>query len=184
MFIARSISHTRAKQGPKNGMAHHPSLFCLLLQFVETAIRGDQPVERPLHALRCRRIAQEAREVMAGTPGIADVRVGREEGRPEIAIRVDRPKAAMLGMTVQGVANTIQTNVQGTQAAQYRERGYEYPIVVRLRPGILDPQGTTIRRALEGLARFLERDRAAGAHPLPELRRGGGQPTVASQRAE
>jgi hydrophobic/amphiphilic exporter-1 (mainly G- bacteria), HAE1 family len=79
------------------------------------------------------RIAREARAVMAETPGIADVRLGRDEGRPEIAIRVDRPKAAMLGMSVQSVANTIQTNVQGTQAAFYRERGYEYPIVVRLR---------------------------------------------------
>ena len=73
------------------------------------------------------RIAREARELMADTPGIADVRLGREEGRPEIAIRVDRPKAAMLGMSVQSVANTIQTNVQGTQAAQYRERGYDTP---------------------------------------------------------
>jgi HAE1 family hydrophobic/amphiphilic exporter-1 len=80
-----------------------------------------------------RRIATDARALMLTTPGIADVRVGREEGRPEIAIRVDRPKAAMLGMSVQSVANTIQTNVQGTQAAQYRERGNEYPIIVRLR---------------------------------------------------
>jgi HAE1 family hydrophobic/amphiphilic exporter-1 len=38
----------------------------------------------------------------------------------------------MLGMTVQSVANTIQTNVQGTTAAQYRERGNEYPVIVRL----------------------------------------------------
>jgi HAE1 family hydrophobic/amphiphilic exporter-1 len=80
-----------------------------------------------------RRIAQEARAVMESTPGIADVRVGREEGRPEITIRVDRPKAAMLGMTPQAVATTIQTNVAGTTAAQYRERGNEYPIIVRLR---------------------------------------------------
>ncbi len=80
-----------------------------------------------------RRIAQEARAVMEGTPGIADVRVGREEGRPEITIRVDRPKAAMLGMTPQAVATTIQTNVAGTTAAQFRERGNEYPIIVRLR---------------------------------------------------
>ena len=80
-----------------------------------------------------RRIAQEARTVMEGTPGIADVRVGREEGRPEITIRVDRPKAAMLGMTPQAVATTIQTNVAGTTAAQFRERGNEYPIIVRLR---------------------------------------------------
>ena len=80
-----------------------------------------------------RRVAQDVRSVMEDTPGIADVQVGREEGRPEIAVRVDRPKAAMLGMTVGSVANTIQTNVAGTAAAQYRERGNEYPVVVRLR---------------------------------------------------
>src|SRR5688572_1671902 len=80
-----------------------------------------------------RRLAQDARELLEGTPGIADVSVGREEGRPEIAVRVDRPKAAMLGMTVTSVATTIQTNVAGTTAAQFRERGNEYPVVVRLR---------------------------------------------------
>jgi len=80
-----------------------------------------------------RRIAQEARAVMETTPGIADVRLGRDEGRPEITIRVDRPKAAMLGMTPQAVTTTIQTNVAGTTAAQFRERGNEYPIIVRLR---------------------------------------------------
>jgi HAE1 family hydrophobic/amphiphilic exporter-1 len=89
-------------------------------------IRGDDLDD-------ARRIAQEARAVMEATAGIADVRVGREEGRPEITIRVDRPKAAMLGMTPQAVTSTIQTNVAGTTAAQYRERGNEYPIVVRLR---------------------------------------------------
>ncbi len=80
-----------------------------------------------------RRVAIEARNVMERTPGIADVRIGRDEGRPELAIRVDRPKAALLGLSVSDVAETIQTNVAGTQAAFFRERGNEYPIVVRLR---------------------------------------------------
>jgi HAE1 family hydrophobic/amphiphilic exporter-1 len=80
-----------------------------------------------------RRVAQDVRGVMEDTPGVADVQVGREEGRPEIAVRVDRPKAAMLGMSVGSVASTIQTNVAGTAAAQFRERGNEYPVVVRLR---------------------------------------------------
>jgi HAE1 family hydrophobic/amphiphilic exporter-1 len=79
------------------------------------------------------RIAQEASDVMSDTPGIADVRLGRDAGRPEITIRVDRPKAALLGMTPQIVTSTLQTNIAGTQAAQYRERGNEYPVVVRLR---------------------------------------------------
>jgi len=89
-------------------------------------IRGDDLDD-------ARRIADEARGMMADTPGIADVRLARDEGRPEIAVRIDRPKAAMLGMTPQYVASTIQTNVAGTQAAQFRERGNEYPIIVRLR---------------------------------------------------
>jgi len=80
-----------------------------------------------------RRVQQQAIAVMQDTPGIADVRVGQDQGRPELAIRVDRPKAAMLGLTVNGVAQTIQTNVAGTTAAQFREHGNEYPIVVRLR---------------------------------------------------
>jgi HAE1 family hydrophobic/amphiphilic exporter-1 len=89
-------------------------------------IRGDDLDD-------ARRIAVDARRVMEGTPGLADVQLGRDEGRPEIAIRVDRPKAAVLGMTPQAVTNTIQTNVAGTTAAQYRERGNEYPVIVRLR---------------------------------------------------
>ena len=66
-------------------------------------------------------------------PGIADARLGRDDGRPELAVRVDRPKAALLGLTSTGVANTIRTNVAGTQAALFRENGNEYPIIVRLR---------------------------------------------------
>ena len=79
------------------------------------------------------RIGRDAKALMETTPGITDVRISREEGRPELAIRVDRPKAALLGMTVTGIANTLRTNISGTQAAMYRERGQEYPIIVRLR---------------------------------------------------
>ncbi len=78
-------------------------------------------------------IAQDLKTMLDSTPGIADSRLQREEGRPELAVRVDRDKAALLGLTVTGVANTIRTNVAGTQAAMFRDAGNEYPIVVRLR---------------------------------------------------
>jgi HAE1 family hydrophobic/amphiphilic exporter-1 len=80
-----------------------------------------------------KRLAQDVKTLLDTTPGIADSRVGREEGRPEIAVRVDRDKAAILGLSVTGVANTIRTNLAGTQAAMFREAGNEYPIIVRLR---------------------------------------------------
>jgi HAE1 family hydrophobic/amphiphilic exporter-1 len=89
-------------------------------------IRGDDLTD-------ARRIAQSVLEVMRQTPGVANPQIGREEGRPELAIRVDRPKAALLGLSVSGVASTIRTNISGTQAATFREKGKEFPIIVRLR---------------------------------------------------
>jgi HAE1 family hydrophobic/amphiphilic exporter-1 len=80
-----------------------------------------------------KQIAQDLKTMLDSTPGIADSRLQREEGRPELAVRVDRDKAALLGLTVTGVANTIRTNVAGTQAAMFRDAGNEYPIIVRLR---------------------------------------------------
>ncbi len=79
------------------------------------------------------RVAQDAKAVMDRVPEIRNARVGRDDGRPELAIQVDRPKAALLGLSVTGVANSIRTSVGGTQAAFFREGGNEYPIIVRLR---------------------------------------------------
>ena len=79
------------------------------------------------------RLAQSAKDVMDGVPEVRNARVSRDEGRPELAIQVDRPKAALLGLTVTDVAQSISTAVGGRQAAFYREKGNEYPIVVRLR---------------------------------------------------
>ena len=80
-----------------------------------------------------KRLSQDVKALLDSTPGVADSRFQRDDGRPELSVRVDRDKAALLGMTVTGVANTIRTNVAGTQAAMFREAGNEYPIVVRLR---------------------------------------------------
>ncbi len=79
------------------------------------------------------RVSLDVLNVLRETPGVASPQLGREEGRPEMTIRVDRPKAALLGLSVTGVANTIRTNISGTQAATFREKGKEYPIIVRLR---------------------------------------------------
>jgi hydrophobic/amphiphilic exporter-1 (mainly G- bacteria), HAE1 family len=80
-----------------------------------------------------RRVALDVQGLLQGTPGIADPRLTRDEARPELAVQVDRPKAALFGLNTTTVANTIRTNVAGTVAAQFRQGGYEYPIVVRLR---------------------------------------------------
>jgi hydrophobic/amphiphilic exporter-1 (mainly G- bacteria), HAE1 family len=88
-----------------------------------------------------RRLAQAAKDIMDSVPEVADTRLGRDDGRPELAVRVDRSKAALLGLTATAVANTIRTNVAGTQAAMYRQQGNEYPIIVRLKEDERQAQG-------------------------------------------
>jgi HAE1 family hydrophobic/amphiphilic exporter-1 len=80
-----------------------------------------------------RRLATEVQDLLQTTPGIADPRLARDEARPELAVQIDRPKAALFGLNTTQVANTIRTNVAGTTAAQFRQGGYEYPIIVRLK---------------------------------------------------
>jgi HAE1 family hydrophobic/amphiphilic exporter-1 len=93
---------------------------------VALEIRGDD-------LQLAQQMAQAAKNVMDKVPEVRNARITRDDGRPELAIQVDRPKAALLGLSVTGVANSIRTSVGGTQAAFFREAGNEYPIVVRLR---------------------------------------------------
>ncbi len=89
-------------------------------------IRGDDLLEAD-------RLSKDVLAIIRDVPGVANPQLANEEGRPELAVRVDRPKAALLGLSVSGVANTIRTNISGTQAATFREHGKEFPIIVRLR---------------------------------------------------
>ncbi len=93
---------------------------------ISLEVRGDDLAE-------AQRLAVAAKGVMDRVPEVRNARVGRDDGRPELALQIDRPKAAILGLSVSNVANSIRTSVGGTQAAFFRQAGNEYPIVVRLR---------------------------------------------------
>jgi HAE1 family hydrophobic/amphiphilic exporter-1 len=81
------------------------------------------------------RLAQEVKQIIELTAGSRDVRIMREEGLPELQVKIDRDRAAALGLTLGHVAQTIQTNVKGTVASLFRDPklGKEYNILVQLR---------------------------------------------------
>ncbi len=55
-----------------------------------------------------------------------------DEARPELAVHVDRDRAALYGLSTAKVAGVVRTAVQGTEASQYRTGNDEYVVVVRL----------------------------------------------------
>jgi HAE1 family hydrophobic/amphiphilic exporter-1 len=89
-------------------------------------IRGDDLAE-------AKRISIDAKALLDKVAEVRNTRISRDEGRPELALQIDRPKAALLGLSVTNVASSIRTSVGGTQAAFFRQSGNEYPIIVRLR---------------------------------------------------
>ena len=71
-------------------------------------------------------------EIVRKIRGVTDTQISREEGSPEVILRIDRQKAADLGLGVSRIGDALQTAIGGTQASYYREGGKQYRILVRL----------------------------------------------------
>ncbi len=78
-------------------------------------------------------LAQRIVTAIEPIAGITDVLLSREKGAPEMTVRVDRVRAADLGLSVNDVARGLQTILGGIGSGYYRERGQEVPIRVRVR---------------------------------------------------
>ena len=112
-------------------------------------------------------IAEQVLAVVNTTPGAVDAEIGRDPGRPEIRVEIDRTKAAAHGLDVAQVANGVRTLFYGTTATMYRESDEDYDVVLRLddpfRQTVADiaqaeivlPNGDRIR--LDSVATVVER---------------------------
>ncbi len=65
-------------------------------------------------------------------PGFKDIELSLKSVKPEIQIKVDREKAARLGLTVGTIGRTVKEAFLGIVASQYRIAGDEYDLRVRL----------------------------------------------------
>ncbi len=79
-----------------------------------------------------RSVADELQYVIGEVPGVTNVSVSRDEAQPEFVVRVDRDRAADLGLSTTQVANAVQTAVQGRVATQLRVNGREQSVRVVL----------------------------------------------------
>jgi CzcA family heavy metal efflux pump len=104
------------------------------------------------------KLAEEVAGIVRSTQGARDVRISREQDYPQQNIRIDRERAALLGLSVAQVARAVQTFVNGYRASIFSDpqTGNQYWISVRSREGdrvslddlsqifIFNPQGQPI----------------------------------------
>ncbi|MBI2922955.1 MAG: efflux RND transporter permease subunit [Planctomycetes bacterium] len=69
---------------------------------------------------------------MAEAGGYVDVDTTFERGKPEVAVRVRRDRAADLGVSPAAVASTVKALVGGDEVSRFRAAGERYDVAVRL----------------------------------------------------
>lgn len=68
---------------------------------------------------------------LAKVPGVVDVDTSLILGKPELAVNLDRKKAAELGIQVADVADTLRVMVGGRKISTYNEGGEQYEVHAR-----------------------------------------------------
>jgi multidrug efflux pump subunit AcrB len=77
-------------------------------------------------------LAGRVRKEIRGIPGLVDLKDNFVKGKPEIQVRVDKEKAALLGLDTFTIAYTVKAAINGVKAGVYREGKDEYDIIARL----------------------------------------------------
>jgi len=77
-------------------------------------------------------LAARARRIIRDIDGLVDLKDNFVRGKPEIAVRVDKEKAALMGLDTYTIAYTVKSAINGVKAGVYREGKDEYDIIARL----------------------------------------------------
>lgn len=90
-------------------------------------------------------LSERVVQALHAISGITDVDTTSDEGTPQEELRVDRAKAADVGVSVRDIVQALETAVAGSRAGDYRTRGNSYRILVQLK----DAQKLTLDEVLD-----------------------------------
>jgi multidrug efflux pump subunit AcrB len=77
-------------------------------------------------------LAAMVRKEIRDIAGLVDLKDNFVKGKPEIRVRVNKEKAALLGLDTYTIAYTVKAAINGVKAGVYREGKDEYDIIARL----------------------------------------------------
>jgi HAE1 family hydrophobic/amphiphilic exporter-1 len=78
-------------------------------------------------------ISKQLVERVKNMPGVVDMDTSLNAGKPELSVRVDRPKAADLGVQIGDAAEALRLLVGGDQVTTFNDSGEQYEVHLRAR---------------------------------------------------
>jgi multidrug efflux pump len=97
---------------------------------------NDKPVQLVLQGPEYAPLARVAERVMAAAasnPGLVSLEMDYEERQPQLQVRVDRNKAADLGVSLQGVGSALETMLGSRVVTTFQMGGDQYNVVLQAR---------------------------------------------------
>ena len=76
-------------------------------------------------------VANDLKGKLRAIPGVRDVKLSRDDLRPEYNVVFDRDRLSYYGMNSATASQAVRNRIDGLVASKYREDGDEYDIVVR-----------------------------------------------------
>lgn len=120
-------------------------------------------------------IATDLRDRMTQLEGTRDVRLSREDLRPEYNVVFDRDRLSYYGMNSATASQAVRNRIDGLVASKYREDGDEYDIVVRyaepFRTRVEDIENITLHNAQGRPVKLREVGRVQEEFAAPEIQR-------------
>ena len=120
-------------------------------------------------------IANDLKEKMRTLPGVRDVKLSRDDLRPEYNVVFDRDRLSYYGMNSATASQAVRNRIDGLVASKYREDGDEYDIVVRyaepFRTRIEDVENITLYNAQGRPVKLREVGHVQEEFAAPEIQR-------------
>lgn len=101
---------------------------------------GKSPRERPINFVivtsasyaELQEVTQEFLAELAKNPGLANVDTDLKLNKPELAVRVNRERAADAGVQVEALGRTLETMLGGRNVTRFKRDGEQYEVIVQV----------------------------------------------------
>ncbi|MFA7332586.1 MAG: efflux RND transporter permease subunit [Candidatus Delongbacteria bacterium] len=106
----------------------------VVVQKMEEGPPTGKPVTIEISGQEFRQLGDEADRIMAhikGVKGLVNLQSDFDRGKPEIQIRVDRERAAYLGISTAQIGGAVRTAFNGAETGSFREDDQDVDITVR-----------------------------------------------------
>jgi multidrug efflux pump len=99
--------------------------------------------------------SQQLEQQVGKLPGFLEVELDLEVNKPQLDVRIDREKAATLGISATDIADTLRVLLGGDDATRFRRGNELYDVIVQLeardRFATTDPASIYVRTGSKGL---------------------------------